>query len=462
LIRGQPSAALIQTTPWRGLFSTPRARLPPLAYRGGMTDKMTMPGLESALVYEVAVRNYGPKGTLRELTDDLDRIRTLGVDILYLQPIYPISVEGRKGRDGSLYAIADYRAVRHELGTQDDLRQLFERAHAAGLRVLMDIVFNHTGCDSVLARDHPDWFMHDAQGRLARKFDDWWDIYDLDFSKPDLRAELTDVLHQWVDLGADGVRCDTAPMVPLDFWVAARESFGGREMVWIAETLMPSFISDLRGRGFRAHADAEMYQAFDLTYDHDGYECRQAYLRGEIELGEYLRFIAAQPTALPAGALKLRFLENHDWPRIASLVTSPSGLRNWTLFNLLLPGATMISAGQEVALSVQASLFDQERFPWASGDPAFERFLTSAAALAKRIKGACSTFEVGELARGVVRLTWSGGDGRYLAILNLEDRYGEIELPEPVAGQELLAGTPVSLGPRCQIQKEPLLIQRAD
>jgi cyclomaltodextrinase len=413
-------------------------------------------------VYEVAARNYGEKGTLREVADDLERIRGLGVDILYLQPIYPISVVGRKGRDGSLYAIADYRAIRPELGDEADLRRLFEKAHSFGMRVLMDIVFNHAGCDSVLLRDHPEWFLHDASGQPARRFDDWTDIYDLDFSQPGLRAELIHTLHQWVDMGADGFRCDVASMIPLDFWVSARASFEGRELIWIAETFSPPYIRALRSRGFTAHSVAEMYPAFDLTYDFDGYERLESYWRGEIELAECLRHVVAQATSNPAGALKLRFLENHDLPRIASVITSPSGLRNWTLFNMLLPGAAMISAGQEAAVTIQASLFDQEHVPWASGDQAFERFIAAAAALAKQVKAASSEFEVGELTRGVVRLAWSGGDASYLAILNLEDRAGEIELPESIRGQELLTGKPVSIGPRYQIEKEPLLVRRAD
>jgi cyclomaltodextrinase len=415
--------------------------------------------LSRALVYEVAARNYGPKGTLDELAADLDRIRGLGVDILYLQPIYPISVAGRKGRDGSLYAIADYRAVRPELGGEAALGRVIERAHAAGMRVAMDIVFNHAGCDSVLLAEHPEWALRDAAGKPTRKVDDWSDIYDLDFSQPGLRAELTGVLHHWVDMGADGFRCDVAGLVPLDFWVAARASFGDRAVFWIAESFMPQWIADLRALGLTARSDAEMCQAFDLLYDFDGYECLTAYRSGRIGLAEYLRYLTAQPTHLPAGAAKLRFLENHDLPRIASLVMSPSGLRSWTLFNMLLPGATMISAGQEAALRVQASLFDQEPFPWADGDRDFERFVASITPMVKQIKATCSDFAVSELALGVVRLEWSGEGESYVAILNLEDRAGTIDVRTPIAGHELLSGRPISIDGAYEIEKEPLLIR---
>ena len=427
-----------------------------------MTSWKTVPGLGSSIVYEMAVRNYGLNGTLNEVTDDLERVRKLGVDVIYLQPIQPLGVLNGKGRDGSLYAIADYRAVRPELGTEADLRRLFERAHALGMRVVLDVVYNHAACDSVLLRDHPEFFVRDAAGRPSRAFEDWSDIYDLDFGQPGLRAWLIETLHHWADMGADGFRCDVAPMVSLDFWVEARGSFGDREMVWIAETFPPSYLRFLRKAGHVAHSNAEMYAAFDLTYDYDGYECLQSYWRGTIELGEYLRYVQDQALMNPVGALKLRFLENHDIPRIASVITSPGGLRNWTLLNLTLPGATMLEAGQEAGITFQASLFDREPIPWASRDAEFERFFHKAVALAKKIKAACSDYEAVEIASGLVRVTWAGEDERYVAILNLEDRFGEIDLPESIKGQELLTGKPIELAGRYQISKDPLLVRLTD
>jgi glycosidase len=437
-----------------------------LTQEGSKVTVMTadrLSALAGAVIYELPVRNYSQEGTLAKVTEDLARIRGLGVDILYLMPIHPISKVGRKGNDGSLYAIADYRAVRPELGDKNDLKHLIDRAHELGMRVVMDVVYNHTGRDSVLLRTHPEWFLHDSDGNPTLKFEDWWDIYDLDFSKRELWDELIDTLHQWVGLGADGFRCDVAAMVPLEFWLAARRSFDGdKDLVWIAESVYPGFIALLRSRGFVAHSDTELYPAFDITYDFDGRECLERYWRGQADLSEYLHYLYVQANLYPRQAIKMRFLENHDFPRIAQTITSPSSLRNWTAFYMLLPGASMVSAGQEAAVSTQASLFDQEPIPWSTGDPDFTRFFSKALAVAKEIKRGSTGFAADELAKGLARITWSGGAGSYAAILNLEDRHGEIELAEPIVGQELLTDKPVSIERRYAIQKEPLIIREAD
>lgn len=416
--------------------------------------------LAGAAIYEISVRNHSREGTLTKVTEDLARIRSLGVDIVYLLPIQPISKVGRKGKDGSLYAIADYRAVRPELGDKNDLQRLIDRAHQLGMKVVMDVVYNHTGRDSVLLQTHPEWFLHDSDGNLSLKFDDWSDIYDLDFSRRELWDELIDTLNEWASLGLDGFRCDVASMVPLEFWLAARAALNReRDLIWIAESIYPSFVQLLRNRGFVAHSDPELYQAFDITYDYDGRECLERYWRGQGDLSEYLRYLYLQETLLPANAIKMRFLENHDQPRAAQTISSPSSLRNWTAFYMLLPGVAMVYAGQEARVTAQSPLFDQEPIPWETADPDFTAFFTKTLALAKEVKRSSARFTVAECTRGVVRLRWTGGAESYTAILNLEDRHGEVELTEPIAGHDLLTGAPVSLERLYSIGKEPLIIR---
>ena len=121
--------------------------------------------VRSLVIYQVFPRNYGPTGTLRDITADLDRIVDLGADVLFLMPIHPIGVEGRKGSQGSPYAISDYRALHPDLGTDEDFDALVSAAHDAGLRVIIDVVFNHTSPDSVLVAEHPEFFHRDADGR---------------------------------------------------------------------------------------------------------------------------------------------------------------------------------------------------------------------------------------------------------------------------------------------------------
>ena len=96
--------------------------------------------LTHQVIYSVFVRCHTPEGTFRALERDLDRIRALGTDILWLMPIHPIGIEGRKGTLGSPYAIRDYRAVNPEYGTREDFLHLVEAIHAGGMKCIIDVV----------------------------------------------------------------------------------------------------------------------------------------------------------------------------------------------------------------------------------------------------------------------------------------------------------------------------------
>ncbi|MEW6402062.1 MAG: alpha-amylase family glycosyl hydrolase [Chloroflexota bacterium] len=417
--------------------------------------------LNNTVVYELSVRNHSKEGTLAKVTEDLERLKALGVDIVYLMPIHPISKLGRKGEDGSLYAIQDYRRIREDMGDIHSLSQLIEKAHGLGMKIVMDVVFNHTGRDSVLLKEHPEWFRRDENGNPSRKFQDWSDIYDLDYSWTGLWDYLIDVLRFWAELGVDGFRCDVASMIPLEFWITARYKLNAtHDLIWIAESAPPAFLKQLRKEGYVAHSDIELYRAFDITYDYDGREYLERYWRGQGELKEYLQHIHLQEVLAPATAIKLRFLENHDLPRMAEIVTSPTALRNWTAFFLLLPGASMIYAGQEIKATKQSSLFEKDLIPWENGDRAFEDYLRTIIATAKKIKQACQQFEISEISRGVVHICWSGETDTYSAILNLEDRFGSVTLPEPLEGYELLSNSPVLINRSYNLPKEPLILKR--
>ena len=114
--------------------------------------------LRNALIYSVYVRNHTKEGTFRALEKDLPRIRSLGTDILWLMPIHPIGVEGKKGSLGCPYANKDYRRVNPEYGTMEDFKHLMDAIHANGMKCIIDVVYNHTSPDSTLRETHPEFF----------------------------------------------------------------------------------------------------------------------------------------------------------------------------------------------------------------------------------------------------------------------------------------------------------------
>ncbi len=121
-----------------------------------------------AVIYELNVRQFSPEGTFAAVREQLLRLQALGVDILWLMPIYPIGEERRKGTLGSYYSIRDYGAVNPEFGTFDEFRALVEAAHGTGMRVILDWVPNHTSRDAVWVAEHPEWYKRDPEtGEIA-------------------------------------------------------------------------------------------------------------------------------------------------------------------------------------------------------------------------------------------------------------------------------------------------------
>ena len=340
--------------------------------------------LRQQTIYQVFVRNHTKEGTFQALQKDLTRIQDLGVTILYLLPIHPIGVLARKGQIGSPYAIQDYDVVDPNLGTEADLKSLIQEAHRLGLKVMMDIVFNHTARDAKWVKQHPEYYYY-RDGKLANRVGDWSDVADLDLTKPEVRSALIQILKKWTAFGFDGFRCDVAPLLPLDFWQTAKQEIQlmNPNMIWFSESVHPSFIQYLRGEGYRAHSDAEMYQVFDILYDYDVHNFFEDYLLNQGSLAAYLQMVQAQGYLYPQHYVKAHFLENHDLPRIHKLVPSKPILMNLTAWSFFQHGIGFIYAGQETLQTHVPSLFEKEPIDLAIQDKAFYDFIKRLIAIKK-------------------------------------------------------------------------------
>lgn len=331
--------------------------------------KDTPISLRNEVMYSVFVRNFSPEGNFEGVRRSLDRISTLGVDTIWLMPIHPVGEVSRKGSLGSPYAIRDYRAVNPEYGTLEDFRRLVDDIHAHGMRCIIDVVYNHTSPDSVLAHEHPEWFFRGSDGAPGRHVDDWSDIVDLDYgSSGALWDYQIDTLKYWAQF-VDGFRCDVAPMVPLDFWLRARREVASVRpgCLWLAESVEPNFIAYNRGNGTPCLSDSELYQAFDLCYDYDVANSFIASVRDKSLLPAYTAALNAQEGTYPLNYVKLRFLENHDRPRAAFLVPDARSLASWTAFLYFQRGTALVYAGQERGAQHLPSLFDRDTVDWDGG-----------------------------------------------------------------------------------------------
>src|SRR5712692_5324303 len=130
--------------------------------------------VRDGVIYEIYPRDFSPEGNFNGITAQLDRLKDLGVTILWLMPIHPIGQENKKGTIGSPYAVRDYYAINPDYGTKEDLKRLISEAHKRRVKVVIDIVANHTSWDSVMMK-WPDFYEHDAAGQITYPHD-WFDV----------------------------------------------------------------------------------------------------------------------------------------------------------------------------------------------------------------------------------------------------------------------------------------------
>lgn len=326
--------------------------------------------LQNAVIYSLFVRNFSQEGTFKAVIPELDRIKALGTEIIWFLPFYPVGEIARKGSVGSPYAIKDYRAVDPRLGNLADFEELCQEIHNRGMKVMIDIVYNHTSPDSELIKEHPDWFYHKPDGSFGNRVGDWTDIVDLDYANKDLWAYQIETLKLWVNRGVDGFRCDVAPLIPLAFWQEARRQVEQikPDSIWLSESIEPGFIRYMRGQGITALSDGEIYQAFDMTYDYDVRDLWVSYLEGNIPLSRYIDRLNLQEVIFPANYIKMRNLENHDNKRAKALIPNQEQLMQWLAFSFIEKGATLIYNGQENSAVETPSLFEKDTIDWSGQD----------------------------------------------------------------------------------------------
>ena len=294
--------------------------------------RQTNTRLREKVIYSVFVRNHTKEGTFQALEGDLDRLAALGTDIIWLMPIHPIGEAGRKGTLGSPYAIRDFRGINPEYGTLGDFMHLVGEIHKRGMKCIIDVVYNHTSPDSILATGHPEFFLRDEAGNPTRKVADWSDVVDLDYSNRELWKYQIETLKIWAEI-VDGFRCDVASAVPLAFWREAREQVERVRpgCIWLAESVHAAHTMAMRRAGYYCAADTE-----------------------------YTALVNFQESEYPAGYVKLRCLENHDQPRFASRVDSDEALRNWLALLYFEKGTTLLYSGQEYAPRHRVDLFNAD------------------------------------------------------------------------------------------------------
>jgi len=322
-------------------------------------DSRTDPGVgfeppvwaREGLIYCAYLRAASVEGTFEALARRLPDIRSLGATAIWLLPIHPTGVAGRKGSLGSPYAIRDYFEIDPAYGSPDDFRSFIRTAHAAGLRVMMDLVLNHA------ALDHPGVgpgsFHVDSKGNRTRRESGWSDVADWNFESPVVREHLLSAVTHWIrEFDIDGYRCDVAGMVPADFWAEARKKL---------LTLKPDHLMLAEWDDPAVHRSA-----FHASYDWKLYRNLVRASRGSVPAGALSRILEERHSGFPRGAAPFRFVENHDEPRFMRRF----GSARWAVasFVALAGGLFLIYNGQEIGADHRPDLFEREPIDWGRQD----------------------------------------------------------------------------------------------
>ena len=334
------------------------------------TARPTADWVRDGVIYQIFPRAFSAAGNFNGITAQLDRLQDLGVTIIWLMPIHPIGQEKKKGSIGSPYAVRDYYGINPDYGTKEDLKRLISEAHRRGLKVIIDIVANHTSWDSVLMK-HPEFYKKDARGNITYPYD-WFDIAALDYRNQELRRYMTDVLKYWIrDFDLDGFRCDVAGEVPTDFWENAR-----REL----DQIKPDIFMLAE-----AHKPELQVKAFELDYSWPLHSALTNVLQGRAAAGILKTEWEKERQEWPIGAAHMRFSDNHDERRAIARFGEPGALAASALV-FTLDGVPLIYNGMEVGDTTESgapALFEKLPIFWpiAERRPEFPRFYKAITAL---------------------------------------------------------------------------------
>ncbi|HLB09658.1 MAG TPA: alpha-amylase family glycosyl hydrolase, partial [Gemmatimonadaceae bacterium] len=314
---------------------------------------------EHAVLYEINVRQYTPEGTLAALRKQLPRLDSLGPDILWVMPVQPIGVKNRKGSLGSYYSISNYTAINPEYGSDSDFRAFVDDAHRRGKRVVLDWVANHTAFDHAWITQHPDWYVHRADGTIINARDnegkdtDWTDVAELNYDQKPMRVAMIAAMRWWVDtMHIDGFRCDVAGGVPMDFWIEARAEFTKvrPDLFWLAEAESP-----------------DTHRAFDATYGWELHHLLNDVAQGKKPTLALDSYFFRQRQLYPATAMRMYFTSNHDensWNGSEFERMSANHLPSFVLAATALGSIPLIYTGQEVSMRKRLRFFDRDTVNW--------------------------------------------------------------------------------------------------
>lgn len=386
--------------------------IPSIVSASAYQSKSVLPEwAKTSTIYEVNIRQFSEAGDFKSVTNSLPRLQKLGVGILWLMPIQPISKEKRKGTLGSPYSVADYKGINPEFGNSEDFKTLIVSAHKLGMRVIIDWVANHSGWDNPWIANKS-WYHQDYNGDVIAPNRDWTDVAWLNYDNLEMRAAMIDAMKYWVtQFDIDGFRADVASGVPVDFWEEA-----GKQL----QSIKPLFML-AEEQGTAGMLD----QAFVSNYNWRLLNLMNQIAGDEIDVQSFISFYRLKLPSYPTGSLPLNFITNHDenswngseYKRLGAAVPAMAAL------TFTLPGIPLIYSGQEVGSTRELEFFEKDLIPNLEVANETTAFYSKLIALKKKNKALwnSSGLSISELMQGntkVISFYRSTEKNRVIAFIN--------------------------------------------
>lgn len=306
--------------------------------------------IKGQTIYEIYVRAFSEEGTFKGVQKNLKYIKSLGIDVIWFMPIYPIGKIERKGSMGCPYSVQDYLNVNPEYGTNKDFKELVDALHDLDMRVILDLVVNHVAQDYKEFERIPKIALLDEKGVPTRKVPDWSDVVDLDYSYKETWNHVLDIMHFWIEqFDVDGFRCDVAGLISTEFW----------------DWIVPQILAIKKDIFMLAEWESPLLHknVFHATYDWILYSIILDVIKGKAPARDLTDWIETKKSIYPQESQFLRFLENHDKIRIAKLFNQGQ-LAALLIFIFTIDGIPMIYNGQEIGAEKYPSLFEKEPINW--------------------------------------------------------------------------------------------------
>jgi len=299
------------------------------------TPYTAVPDPRDVAMYQAHIRPYSTAGNLAGVTARLDAIRALGINVLYLMPIYPHGTDSRSSL--SPYCIKDFKTVATEYGTLSDLRTLVDAAHARGMSVILDWVVNQTSWDHSWITQHPDYYVQ--SNGVIQQMGAYPDVAALNFNSTSMRAAMIDAMRYWIfAANIDGYRCDFADNAPADFWSQAISNLRG-----ITSHKLLMFAEGAFSQNFTS--------GFDMNFGFKWYNDALKPVRSGTSVAQLQTTTNAEYTSAGTSQQVVRYTANHDTETTETAIGVFGGhdgvIANF-LVSAYMRGVPFLTSGQEV------------------------------------------------------------------------------------------------------------------